>query len=275
LEPALPQYTALVGIRLPPRLPFSVRTHDGETLSGYLTRPSGTPPWPAVLLVHGGPWLRDRAGFDASAQWLASLGALVVQVNFRGSTGRGRRFLDAGNGEWGGLMQSDLADTLEHVIHEGLALGDRIAVMGDSYGGYAALMAAVWEGPPIRCAVATSAPTDLVEFLSWTRSSRPVVGGVYRRRIGDERTEGERLARRSPLARAARLRVPVLLAHGARDARVPVNQTRRFIEALRESGHQPEVMILHDEGHRIHQPTNRRTWLDRVARFLQAHLDLP
>jgi len=253
--------------------PFSLRARDGLRLHGYLTLPrGGRPPYPTVLSVHGGPYDRDRWGFDPHVQWLANRGYACLQVNFRGSTGYGKRFLAAGDKEWGGKMHDDLVDTVTWAIDEGHADARRVAIYGASYGGYAALAGAAFTPDVFRCAVALAAPTNLVTLLE---NAPPYWAGIIpqlRRRVGDPETDAELLWSRSPLARAHDIRIPVLLGHGRNDPRVKVSETEQLVAALRERDIPHQHVIFEDEGHGLVGQANRLRFMRTAEAFLAEHL---
>lgn len=263
----------LLKYRLAKVRPIALRARDGLRLEGYLTRPIGAESGrvPMVLKVHGGPWTRDQWDFDPETQWLANRGYACLSVNFRGSTGYGKSFLNAGNREWGGKMQEDLEDAVDWALAEGHADPSRLAVMGISYGGYAALMAAASPRRLFRCAIDVAGPTDLVDFTRGAAS-----WGVYRHifltRVGDPDKDRDLLASRSPLRRAVDIQVPVLVAHGENDPRVPLESSRAMVEALRQNGVECEFHIFSEEGHGIGKSSHRLDLYAAMERFLARHL---
>ncbi|MDT8912942.1 S9 family peptidase [Amycolatopsis sp. PS_44_ISF1] len=260
-------------VRTAAREPFSCTARDGLALAGYLTFPPGRRrAWPAVLLVHGGPWEHDEWGFDREAQWLAALGYLCVQVNYRGSSGHGRTHLAAGDREWGGAMQDDLLDAVDHVVGRGLADPDRVAIMGASYGGYAALVAA--SGTPQRfvCAVDAFGPSDLRTLLASFPAYYQALLSSYHRRIGHPERDAELLAERSPLAKAARITRPLLVLQGAQDPRVPLTESDQIVAAVRAHGGTVRYVVFDDEGHGLEHEHNRLRYYREVEDFLATHL---
>jgi dipeptidyl aminopeptidase/acylaminoacyl peptidase len=223
--------------------------------------------------VHGGPQQRDTWGFDAEAQWLADRGYLCVQVNFRGSTGYGKSFVTAGDREWGGKMQDDLTDAVHHVVRHGLADAARVGIYGRSYGGFAALAAAAFTPDLFRCAVDIVGPSNLLTLFAsmppyWTSMAEQLY-----KRIGDPRTDEQFLWSRSPLSRVGDIRIPVLIAQGANDARVKQTESEQIVAALAEAGIDHEYIVFPDEGHCFDKPENRLTFYARAERFLARHLD--
>ncbi|HEY6794333.1 MAG TPA: prolyl oligopeptidase family serine peptidase [Kineosporiaceae bacterium] len=266
--------TALARRQLAPKRPFTTTSRDGLRLHGYVTLPRNAEegPCPAVLLVHGGPWARDGQRFEAVPGWLADRGYACVQVNFRGSTGYGNAFVTAGDGQWGAAMQDDLLDALDHLVEQGLVNADRVAVMGASYGGYAALTGATRDGDTFRCAIAIAAPSNLLTWLqSVPRYWSPLLA-VFHQRVGHPEHDRERLVDRSPLTHVSRVRMPVLLAQGGNDPRVPVAEAEQMVEALRCAGIQHEYLLFPDEGHGVTDPGNRMRLYSTVEAFLDQHL---
>lgn len=264
---------ALEGHRLARVQPFSFRARDGLRVHGYLTFPPGEPrPLPAVLCVHGGPWTRDLWGFRSEAQWLANRGYLCIQVNFRGSTGYGKRFTNSGDREWGGKMQDDLQDAVRHTVRQGHTDPGRVAVYGGSYGGYAALIAAAFTPDDYRCAIAVAAPSSLATFIESVPVTWGPMAAMLRRRVGSPETEREFLWSRSPLSAADEIRIPLLIGQGARDPRVRSEESERLVAALRRNGVPHEYLLFPDEGHGFVRPRNRLAFYAAAERFLARHL---
>ncbi|MBN6051731.1 S9 family peptidase, partial [Nonomuraea sp. RK-328] len=261
-------------IRLAPTTTVTVPARDGLELDGYLVTPPGVPapPYPTVLIVHGGPWSRDEWGLSPEAQWLAERGYASLRVNFRGSEGYGTRFLDLGREDWGGGMQDDLEDALRWAVAEGIAHPGRVAVMGQSYGGYAALMAATARPKAFALAVAVCAPTDLVAFLRHVRGSSHHERAHFLHRVGDPDRDAGRLRERSPLTHAAACHTPVLLVHGRDDPLVPWTHATTMAAALAGHGHPHHCLVLSGEGHGITRPANRIRLARVVGRQLAFHL---
>ncbi|MFI6522296.1 alpha/beta fold hydrolase [Spirillospora sp. NPDC050679] len=257
------------------RAPRTYRTtaRDGLALAGRLTLPaaSGSGPFPAVLLVHGGPWAREDWALDPDVQWLAGHGYACLQVAYRGSEGRGVAHMDAGDRDWGGRMQDDLLDAVDWAAGRGLVDAGRTAIMGTSYGGYAALVAATTGPPVFSAAVAIAAPADLPSFTRPFAERRSYLNALFLHRLGHPDRDGEALAERSPLGRADRAHTPILLAHGARDALVPVGQARTMAAALAAHGKPHRLVVFPDEGHGIAQPANRAALARSTVRFLARH----
>jgi dipeptidyl aminopeptidase/acylaminoacyl peptidase len=259
---------------LAPMEPFSFTSRDGLTIHGYVTFPPGLPRegLPMVLNVHGGPWVRDAWGYDAEAQWLANRGYLCVQVNYRGSTGYGKAFVNAGDREWGGRMQDDLVDAVAYVTGQGWADPDRAAIYGGSYGGYAALAGATFTPDLFRCAVDIVGPSNLKTLIETIPPYWAPLIAQFHRRVGDPAVDAEFLWSRSPLSRASSIRIPLLIAQGANDPRVKQAESEQIVAALREAGIDHEYMLFPDEGHGFAKPENRLRFYAAAERFLARHL---
>lgn len=253
--------------------PFSFTARDGLTIHGYLTFPPGRRDGlPAVLNVHGGPWERNRWGMRAESQWLANRGYLVIEVNYRGSTGFGKAFELAGDREWGGKMQDDLIDAVRWTIDRGFADPRRIGVHGASYGGYAALVGAAFTPDQFRCAVAVAAPVNLCSFIESVPAYWTSMGARLVRRVGNPSTDRDFLWSRSPLSRVGDIRIPVLLVYGENDPRVPVSEAEQMVAAMTEHGVEHEYLLFSDEGHGMLKQSNALRFRAATERFLAAHL---
>ena len=254
--------------------PFSFTARDGLEIHGYVTFPPGDGrlALPAVLSVHGGPWVRDAWGFDPVAQWLANRGYLCVQVNYRGSTGYGKAFVNAGDREWGGKMQDDLSDAVAFVIAQGWADPARVAIMGGSYGGYASLAGAAFTPDLYACAVDIVGPSNLKTLIETIPPYWAPMVAQFHRRVGDPSKEADFLWSRSPLSRAGDIRIPLLIAQGANDPRVKQAESEQIVAALKEAGIDYEYMLFPDEGHGFAKPENRLRFYAAAERFLARHL---
>ncbi len=267
-RPELKQY------ELTPMEPVSFTSRDGLTIHGYITFPKGQSKknLPLVLNVHGGPWARDRWGFDSEAQWLANRGYACLQVNFRGSTGYGKEFLNAGDKEWGGKMHNDLVDAVKWAVQQGYADSNRVAIYGGSYGGYAALVGATFTPDLFRCAVDIVGPSNLTTWIT----SIPPYWATFRdllyRRVGHPETEAEFLKSRSPLFKADQIKIPMLIAQGANDPRVPQAESEQIVAALKEKGIDHQYLLFPDEGHGFARPENRLKFYAAAEEFLAKHL---
>jgi dipeptidyl aminopeptidase/acylaminoacyl peptidase len=267
-QPELARY------ELAPMEPFSYTARDGLTIHGYMTFPPGgdRAGLPMVLNVHGGPWGRDSWGFDPEAQWLANRGYLCVQVNFRGSTGYGKAFVNAGDREWGGAMQNDLTDAVAFAVGQGWADPARVAIYGGSYGGYAALAGVAFTPDLYRCAVDIVGPSNLKTLIETIPPYWQPQIALFHQRVGNPETDAELLWSRSPLSRAASIRTPLLIAQGANDPRVKQAESEQIVAALREAGIDHEYMLFPDEGHGFAKPQNRLRFYAAAERFLARHL---
>ncbi|MBM3494217.1 MAG: S9 family peptidase [Armatimonadetes bacterium] len=257
--------------------PVEILTRDGLTLVSYLTVPVGVEPrnLPLVLNVHGGPWARDVWGYDPEAQWLANRGFACLQVNFRGSTGFGKRFLHAGDRLGGAKMHDDLIDAVNWAVGEGHADPARVAIYGGSYGGYAALVGAAFTPDVFACAVDIVGPSSLRTLIASIPPYWEPLKRMFTQRIGDPETEPDFLDERSPLNRADAIRCPLLIAQGANDPRVKQAESEQIVAALRERGTPVEYMVFEDEGHGFARPENRLKFHEAAERFLCEHLGVP
>lgn len=258
-----------------------VPARDGLPLPLYVTHPPGAArdkPLPTIVLVHGGPWVRGHdLGWSAEAQFLASRGYRVLQPEFRGSEGYGFKLFRAGWKEWGRAMQDDLADSVQWAVKQGLVDATRVCIVGGSYGGYAALMAPITHPGTYRCAASFAGVTDieLLYSINWSDVSEAAKQFSLPTLIGDPVKDAERLAAASPLKRVAEIKVPVLLAHGAADNRVPIAHAQRFGDAARQAGVPIETLYLNDVGHGFHNPAKQTEYFTRLERFLEKSLQAP
>jgi dipeptidyl aminopeptidase/acylaminoacyl peptidase len=254
--------------------PFSFTSRDGLTIHGYATFPPGAARQglPTVLNVHGGPWGRDAWGYDPEAQWLANRGYLCVQVNFRGSTGYGKAFVNAGDREWGGRMQDDLVDAVGFATGQGWSDPARVAIYGGSYGGYAALAGAAFTPDLFCCAVDIVGPSNLKTLIETIPPYWAPMIAQFHRRVGDPAVDEEFLWSRSPLSRVSSIRIPLLIAQGANDPRVKQAESEQIVAALREAGIDHEYLLFPDEGHGFAKPENRLRFYAAAERFLARHL---
>jgi dipeptidyl aminopeptidase/acylaminoacyl peptidase len=258
-----------------------IPARDGLTIPLYVTRPAAAPagqPLPAVVLVHGGPWVRGTdLGWHAEAQFLASRGYVVLEPEFRGSEGYGERLFKAGWKQWGQSMQDDLVDSVHWAARQGLVDPGRVCIEGSSYGGYAALMGVIATPGVFRCAVSYAGVTDisLMYDASWSDISDDAKRYAMPVLIGDPVKDAAMLDRNSPLRRAAEIKVPVLLAQGGVDRRVPMAHARRFAAAARDAGVDLEFVVYPDEGHGFFDPDDEADFFGRVERFLAKALASP
>ncbi len=266
--------SALEDQRLAKMEPITLESRDGLTLHGYLTIPPGTTgkQLPTVLLVHGGPWSRDHWGYNGEVQWLANRGYAVLQVNFRGSRGYGKAFLNAGNREWGGKMQDDLVDAVNWAIERGVTDPDRIAIYGGAYGGYATLVALTDTPDLFRCGVDVVGPSNLITFMENLPPYWKPIAPILWDRVGHPDKDAEFLRSRSPLFKIERITKPLLIAQGANDPRVKRSESRQIVEILQKAGKEVEYVEYPDEGHGFVRPKNRLDFYARAEEFLAKHL---
>ena len=261
-----------------------INSRDGLELVSYLTLPNMTSkpeaareeetPFPMVLLVHGGPWARDGYGFNPSHQWLANRGYAVLSVNFRGSSGFGKEFINAGDLEWGRRMHDDLIDAVNWAVAQGVADKDRIAIMGGSYGGYAALAGLTFTPETFACGVDIVGPSNLQTLIETIPPYWKSFFENFARRMGDPRTEEGRqlLAERSPLNHVDKICRPLLIAQGANDPRVKQAESDQIVEAMQAKGLPVTYVLYPDEGHGFARPENRLSFYAITEQFLSLHL---
>jgi len=254
--------------------PIVLTARDGLTLHGYLTTPPGVPAknLPLVVDVHGGPWYRDSWGYDGEVQWLANRGYAVLQVNFRGSTGYGKKFLNAGNREWGGKMHDDLIDAVQWAVEQGVADPARIGIYGGSYGGYAALVGLTFTPDVFACGVSIVGPSNLITFMKTIPPYWKPIEPIFFDRVGHPKKDAEFLKSRSPLYQVDRIRKPLLIAQGANDPRVKKSESRQIVEALEQAGKVVKYLEYADEGHGFARPENRLDFFAHAEQFLAEHL---
>jgi len=266
----------LSGYTLAQMEPVSFTARDGLEIEGYLTLPASNSArrenLPMVLDVHGGPWARDGWGYNAEAQWLANRGYACLQVNYRGSTGYGKRFLNAGNKEWGAAMHDDLVDAVNWAIGGGIAAPERVAIYGGSYGGYAALVGATFTPELFRCAVDVVGPSNLVTLIESIPPYWSTFLATFYQRVGNPETEKKFLESRSPLFFVDRIQIPILIAQGANDPRVKQAESEQIVAAMQEKGIDYEYLLFEDEGHGFARPENRLKFYAAAEKFLAKHL---
>ncbi|MFI5347771.1 MAG: S9 family peptidase [Elusimicrobiota bacterium] len=264
----------LDGYDLAPMDPVIFTARDGLKVRAYLSKPAehNGKRLPLVVLVHGGPWVRDRWGFHPEAQWLASLGFACLQVNYRGSAGFGKGFLHAGDREWGAKMQNDLTDAAKWAVDSGVADPKRVAIYGGSYGGYAALAGAAFTPDVYRCAVDVVGPSNLITLIQSIPPYWEPMKRIFDLRVGDVVKEQDFLKSRSPLFHADKIEIPLLIAQGANDPRVKQAEAEQIVDALKAKGKAVEYMLFPDEGHGFAKPENRLKFYAAAESFLAKHL---
>lgn len=252
---------------------ITYKARDGVKVSGYITMPVGRDPkkLPLIALVHGGPHARDTLDFDYFAQFLASRGYLVLQPNFRGSTGFGLKWRDAGFGQWGGVMQTDVEDGVANLIRSGYADPQRVCIMGASYGGYAAFAGVTLTPDRYRCAISINGVSDLELMLLRTLQESSKQSGIYdwwTASMGDLKADKEKLRAVSPANHAAAVKSPVLVVYSKEDSVVPSEQPLRMIDQLRDAGKDVQVVQLKDDDHWHSTWEGRTELLEAIDRFL-------
>ena len=256
-----------------------VRSRDGLDIVVYYSLPVGSAsthtnrpskPLPTVLRVHGGPWSRDSWGYDPQHQLLANRGYVVMSVNFRGSTGFGKRFVNAGNLEWAGAMHDDLIDIVEWAVGEGIADPASVAIMGGSYGGYAVLVGLTFTPEVFACGVDIVGPSNLNTLLDNAPPYWMPMIPFLRSRVGDNSTEDGRhfLAERSPLSRVDSIERPLLIGQGANDPRVKQSESDQIVNAMKERGIPVTYVLYPDEGHGFVRPENNLSFMAVAESFL-------
>ncbi|KAF0174003.1 MAG: S9 family peptidase [Hyphomonadaceae bacterium] len=256
---------------------ISYKSRDGTDLWGVVTNPpaAGAPPKALIVMPHGGPEARDGSGFDTWAQFLASRGYVVFQPNFRGGSGFGRAFAEAGYRQWGRRMQDDITDGVKHLADTHVIDPARVCIFGWSYGGYAALAGGALTPDLYKCVIAGAGPSDLLEMLSYERveEGRGSAGYSYWVRIiGDPSADRDALIAASPRRQARAFTAPVLLLHGDDDDIVPVEQSRIMRDALVEAGKSVKLVELKEENHHLEKYANRVIFYREIDAFLAQHL---
>jgi dipeptidyl aminopeptidase/acylaminoacyl peptidase len=253
-----------------------IESRDGLELHSYLTVPVDVEAkgLPMVLFVHGGPWGRDNWGYNAHAQWLANRGYACLQVNFRASTGYGKTFLNAGNKQWGRAMHDDLIDAVNWAIDQGIADPKRVAIMGGSYGGYAALTGVTATPEVFACAIDIVGPSNLRTLIESIPDYWKPVRANFDVRMGniDDPADAPLIREASPLFKADRIVRPLLIAHGANDPRVKQAESEQIVEAISRNGGQVTFVVYADEGHGFARPENRLDFYARAEQFLASHI---
>ena len=270
---------ALEGLPLAKMHPVVVKSRDALNLVSYYTLPlrsdsdgDGYPaePLPMVLYVHGGPWSRDGWGYNPIHQWLANRGYAVMSVNFRGSTGFGKAFINAGNLEWGRKMHDDLIDAVDWAIQEKIADPEQVAIMGGSYGGYATLVGLTFTPETFACGVDIVGISNLVTWMETIPPYWAPQIELFATRIGDHRTEEGRalLTERSPLTNVGQIQRPLLIGQGANDPRVPQAEADQIVQAMQEKGIPVTYVLYPDEGHGFARPENSLSFFAVTESFL-------
>jgi dipeptidyl aminopeptidase/acylaminoacyl peptidase len=256
--------------------PVRYPSSDGLEIPAFLTLPKGIPAkdLPAILVPHGGPWARDGWGFNNLAQFLANRGYAVLLPNFRGSTGYGKKFLNAGNKQWGEKMQDDVTWGAKYLVAQGIADPKRVGIMGGSYGGYATLAGVAFTPDAYAAAVSIVGPSNLITLLDSIPPYWEAARLVFYNRMGDPRTpEGKaQLVRQSPLSSAGKIKTPLLVAQGANDPRVKKAESEQIVIALRDRGFPVEYVLAPDEGHGFARPVNSMALWAASEKFFAKHI---
>ena len=254
--------------------PIKYTSRDGLTINGYLTIPKGSSGknLPVVVNPHGGPWARDRWGFNPEIQYLANNGYAVFQMNFRGSTGYGREFWEKSFKQWGKTMQDDITDGVQWLIDEGIANPNKIGIYGASYGGYATLAGLTFTPDLYACGVDYVGVSSLFTFME----SMPPYWELYREMmyemVGHPEKDKELLASSSPLMHVDKISVPLFIAQGANDPRVKKSESDQIVEALKQKGIDVPYMVKDNEGHGFYNEENRFDFYREMSAFLEKHL---
>lgn len=273
------QYSPRPGIpkaALSPMKAVRYASSDGLEIPAYLTLPKGSTGknLPVIVFPHGGPWGRDNWGYNAYAQFLANRGYAVLMPNFRGSTGYGKKFLDAGNNEWGQKMQDDITWGVKYLEKEGIANPKKVGIMGGSYGGYATLAGVTFTPDVYAAAVDIVGPSNLNTLLNSIPPYWESIRKVFYLRMGDPTTEEGKaqLVKQSPLTQADKIKTPLMVVQGANDPRVNQKESEQIVAALRKRGFPVEYILAPDEGHGFARPDNNMAMLAAAEKFLAVYL---
>jgi dipeptidyl aminopeptidase/acylaminoacyl peptidase len=270
------QHAQLTSERLAPMHSLAVKTRDGAEIRAYLTQPASGAPGPLVVMPHGGPEVRDEWGYNPWVQALAAQGWWVLQPNFRGSGGYGLAFAQAGWRRWGDRMQEDIEDAAAQAIGQFKLDTSKVAILGGSYGGYAALMGAVRKPDFYKAVVSIAGVSDVIDMLHWERTHDDTPVKYYydfwRKRIGDPEADEAMLVQASPRRRVAEIKAPVFLIHGFVDETVPVDQSKAMVKAMTAAGKKVEYWEIPKEGHRASTRKADRDRLERAIAFLKPYL---
>lgn len=256
--------------------PIRYKSSDGLEIPAYLTLPKGIEAknLPLVVFPHGGPWGRDSWGYDSYAQFLANRGYAVLQMNFRGSTGYGKKFLDGGNKQWGDLMQDDITWGVKHLVSNGTVDAKRVGIMGGSYGGYATLAGLAFTPDVYAAGVAIVAPSNMITLLESVPPYWEAIRTMFYERMGNPNTkEGlEQMKRQSPLFSADKIKTPLFVVQGKNDPRVNIRESDQIVVALRDRNFPVEYMVAPDEGHGFARPVNNMAMIAKSEKFLAQYL---
>ena len=274
---------ALEKLELAAMKPVVIPSRDGLNLVSYLSLPVGSDkdangvpdkPLPMVMVVHGGPWARDHWGFNSIHQLLANRGYAVLSVNFRGSTGFGKKFVNAANREWGGKMHDDLVDAVQWASKGGITDPKRVCIMGGSYGGYATLVGLTKTPDLFACGIDIVGPSNLITLIQTVPPYWMPIVNMFKARVGDWTTEAgkKELKDRSPLTHAGKIKRPLLIGQGANDPRVKQAESDQIVKALQEKKIPVSYVVFPDEGHGFARPENNLAFWAVTEAFLSAYL---
>ena len=260
--------------QMAPMMPIKFIARDGLKINGYITLPVGVSAsnLPLVVIPHGGPSARDGWGFDSEAQFLANRGIAVLQVNYRGSTGYGKEFWQAGFKQWGLKMQDDVTDGVLWAVEQGIADKNRLAIYGGSYGGYAALAGAAFTPDLYACAVSYVGPSNIFTMLERIPPYWEPFRDMEYEMIGDPSKDKELLEAVSPVFHAENIKIPLFVAQGANDVRVNKAESDQIVEAVKKTGKDVVYMVKDNEGHGFHNEENRFDFYRELEAFLKKHL---
>ncbi len=269
-------YPDLPSKYLAPMKPITYKARDGFEIHGYLTVPKGVKDknLPVLCIVHGGPWSRDEWGYDPYTQFFANRGYAVFQMNFRGSSGYGKKFLNAGNKQWGDAMQNDITDGVQYLAKKGIADSKQVAIFGGSYGGYATLAGLAFTPNVYAAGISYVGPSNIITLLNSIPPYWAVLKTMFNERVGDpaKPEDAERLKRQSPLFSAQNIKAPLLVVQGANDPRVKKAESDQIVVALRDLGRTVEYVVAPDEGHGFAGRENRTAFAVAAEKFLARHL---
>ena len=256
--------------------PITYKSRDGLTIHGYLTLPNGIEAknLPVVVNPHGGPWARDRWGFNPEVQFLANRGYAVLQMNFRGSTSYGRKFWEASFKEWGQKMQDDVSDGVKWLIDQGIADPKRVGIYGGSYGGYATLAGLTFTPDLYACGVDYVGVSNLFTFMETIPPYWKQYLDMLHEMVGDpsNASDKEMMTKFSPSLQADKIKAPLFVAQGANDPRVKKSESDQMVSAMKERGISVEYMVKDNEGHGFHNEENRFEFYGAMEKFLDTHL---
>ena len=262
----------LEGLQLSEMKPVVIKTRDGLNMHAFLTLPAGLPAknLPMVLFPHGGPWARDVWGYNSYAQWLSNRGYAVLMPNFRGSTGYGKKFLHAGDKQWGLKMHDDLIDAANWAVKQGYVDPKRIAIMGGSYGGYATLAGMTFTPDYFACGVDIVGPSNLKTLIGSIPPYWKPMRSMFDTRMGnvDDPKDAELIKNASPLFKANQIKKPLLIGQGANDPRVNKAESEQIVDAISKNGGSVTYVIYSDEGHGFARPENSIDFNARAENFL-------